>query len=287
MSQDGEVGDSIALRAFAALEQVCRASAPPTLDELTQALGLPKPTVFRILAMLQGAQLLHKDALSKRYSVGTRLAAFGMDLWRNSALRAPWRQALREAVETVGESCNLTILEHDQVLYLDRVETDRPLRLHLTPGTRVPLHATASGKIFLAAMAPAAFEQWLSTAVLERHTAQTITDRSRLRREIESVRKTGVGLHDSEMFEDSVAIAVPVLDHGGRTCAAVAMHAPATRENIRSCLRHLPALRRAAERVGATMDAAQPAAPVPPPPAPDGLVQPRRTAAGRAPRRSA
>lgn len=230
-----------------------------SLDELTVAMGLPKPTVFRILAMLAGAGLVHKDAQTKRYAVGPRLSALGVYLWRHNTLHAPWREALEYAVGRTGESCNLTVPESRRVLYLDRVETDRPLRLHLQPGTRVPLHCTASGKLFLAAMSAEAFEQWLASALpLERFTATTITDPDRLRREVESVRKTQVGLHDSELFDDSVSLAVPVLDADGRTIGAVAMHAPAAREDIRSCLRHLPVLREAAARVATSIGLAVP-----------------------------
>ena len=249
----GQVGQSIALRAFGVLEQIGRAEGPMSLDELTQAMGLPKPTVFRILNMLQEAHLLRKDSMSKRYTAGPRLTAFGMDLWRSHALRAPWRQALEQAVREVGESCNLTVLENNRVLYLDRVETDRPLRLHLQPGTRVPLHCTASGKLFLAAMAPHELEHWLRSTPLERYTDHTLTDPQALLQDIERVRQTQVGMHDSEMFEDSVAMGVPVLDRAGRLCAVVAMHAPSTRETVATVVRHLPVLRRTAALVSATM----------------------------------
>ena len=254
---------SIALRSFTALEVVCSAPTALSLDEITQAMALPKPTVYRILNMLVEAHLLRREVHSKRYTVGPRLAAFGVALWRNDGLRTPWRQALEHAVRETGESCNLTVLENDHVLYLDRIETDRPLRLHLTPGTRVPLHCTASGKLFLSEKKPAALRQWLKGRTLARYTAQTIPDASVLTREIEPVRKTRVGLHNSEFFEDSVAIAVPVLDAEDRICAALAMHAPSSRESITSCLRHLEVLQRCAGQISHSMGF-DPAAVLPP-----------------------
>jgi DNA-binding IclR family transcriptional regulator len=243
--------DSIALRAFAVLEVLCHARGPMSLDDVTQGMGLPKPTVYRILTMLTEAGLLRRDPHTRRYTVGPRLAAFGVALWRNDGLRVPWRQALEQAVAETGESCNLTVLENDRVLYLDQVETDRPLRLHLTPGTRVPLHCTASSKLFLSDMKPEALRQWVAEHPLQRYTPQTITDPEMLISEIDTVRRTRVGLHDSELFEDSVA--VPVLDANGRICAALALHAPSSRENIKSCLRHLDVLRRSAAVIAQSM----------------------------------
>jgi len=245
--------ESIALRAFAVLEEVVRAAAPMSLDEVTQACGLPKPTVFRILSLLQSADLLRREPLTKRYAVGPRLTAFALDLWRQSTLRVQWHRALEQAVEAIGESCNLTILEGDRVLYLDRVETRRPLRLHLEPGTRVPLHCTASGKLFLCQMSRVQVRRLLGPEPLEAHTPQTITRLSELYDDLDRVRETQVGTHDCELFDDSVAIAVPIADPSGYIYAAVAVHAPSSRESIESCMRHLPALRAAAARIAATM----------------------------------
>ena len=245
--------ESIALRAFSALECVVGSAQPLTLDDITSGLGLPKPTVFRILNLLKDAGLLHRDAASKRYTAGPRLTAFAVELWRNASLRVQWHRALETAVEEIGESCNLTLLENDRVLYIDRVESRQPLRLHLETGTRVPLHCTASGKIFLSQMSPAQVQALLGPEPYERFTPRTLTSYHALAAELETTRRTQVGLHDSELFADSVAVAVPVVDPNGRFFAAVAMHAPASRESIESAMHSLPALHRAARTIAATM----------------------------------
>ena len=283
--------ESIALRAFSALECVVGSAQPLTLDEITSGLGLPKPTVFRILNLLKDAGLLHRDAASKRYTAGPRLTAFAVELWRNASLRVQWHRALETAVEEIGESCNLTLLENDRVLYIDRVESRQPLRLHLETGTRVPLHCTASGKIFLSQMSPAQVQALLGPEPYERFTPRTLTSYRALAAELETTRRTQVGLHDSELFADSVAVAVPVVDPNGRFFAAVAMHAPASRASIESAMQSLPALHRAARTIAATM---VPGPALGPTPAPDPLPtrpaaakvgqpsRPARKAAGRA-----
>lgn len=246
--------DSIALRAFAILEHVTRAPVPQSLDDVTLALGLPRPTVFRILQMLHGSGLLLRDHGTKRYSAGPRLMAFAVDLWRSRALRAPWRRALEAAVATTGESCNLTVLQDDQVLYLDRVETSHPLRLHLETGTRVPLHCTASGKLFLSQMPPEQARALLGPEPYAAHTRHTLTRFEQLEPELQRVRQTRVGTHDGEYFADSVAVAVPVLDGTGKVFAAVAVHAPASRMTLhRMLIECLEPLREAARVIEATL----------------------------------
>lgn len=263
MNQDLEISassDSIALRAFSVLECVVGSTVPLSLDEITSSLGLPKPTVFRILGLLKGADLLNRDAGSKRFTAGPRLTAFAVDLWRNASLRVRWHRALEIAVAEIGESCNLTLLENDRVLYIDRVETPHPLRLHLDVGTRVPLHCTASGKLFLSQLSSDEVRALMGEEPYERFTGKTITTFKALEAELQKTRKTNIGLHNSELFADSVAIAVPIADLSGRYFAAVAMHAPASRESIPSSMKSLPALHRAAETIAATLVSNSPVA---------------------------
>ncbi|HVL59428.1 MAG TPA: IclR family transcriptional regulator [Burkholderiaceae bacterium] len=245
--------ESIALRAFAVLEQIARSQDPMSLDEVAQATGLPKPTAFRILGLLQSASLLRREPLTRRYAVGPRLTALAVHLWHHGNLRALWRQALQEAVDAIGETCNLTILDGDKVLYLERVETPHHLRLHLEPGTRVPLHCTASGKLFLCQLDSRQLRRLLGPGPLPRHTPTTITDLDVLQRELANVRRTRVGTHDAELFEDSVAIAVPITDADGRIHAAVAVHAPSSRMTLEGCMQHLDTLRRTAAKIGTTL----------------------------------
>ncbi len=250
---NSETNTSIALRAFAMLEAIVNAPGPMSLDELTSELKLPKPTVFRIVTMLKEADLLLRESAGKRYVAGPRLLSFGIDMWRSNTLRVQWHRALEDTVAECGECRNLTLLEGNQVLYIDRVETSHPLRLHLDPGTRVPLHCTASGKLFLSQMSPEDAKRTLGDEPYERFTSKTIVSFGKLQLDLEKVRKTGVGTHDSELFNDSVAIAVPVLGRKGEIVAAVAMHAPSSRASIDTCLGFIDSLRKAASTISSTM----------------------------------
>jgi DNA-binding IclR family transcriptional regulator len=246
--------DSIALRAFSLLEYIVRAESPVSLDDAAKGCDLPKPTVFRILDMLGEAALLQRDPEGKRFIAGPRLSLFAFDVLHNSMQRAHCHNILENLVSEIKETCNITMLDGNEVLYLDRVETKLPLRLSLGPGTRVPLHCTASGKLFLSRMPPKRVQRLLGKQPLARYTDKTITDIDVLLKELKEIRKTHIGTYDSEIFDDSVAIAVPIAGNNKRVHMAVAVHGPASRLTLSICMEQfLPVMRKAAEAITAVL----------------------------------
>lgn len=245
--------DSAALRAFAVLERIAAAAQPPTLEDITRATGLPKPTVFRILRLLVAGGLVQREVHEKRYALGARSAAFALDVQMQSPQRAERRAILARLVETIGETCNFTMLDGEEVLYLERVETSANVRLHMKAGSRVPLHCTASGKLLLSALSAARVHRLLGDGPLLRYTARTITDPAALDRELQAVRANGVGTDIGEYLVDSVCLAVPVRDARGRVCAAVAVHGPAPRMTLRKGYGFVPAMQDAAAAISATL----------------------------------
>ena len=135
---------SSALRAITVLEAIAAADGPLGLVELMDATGLPKPTVHRIVGQLLDAGLLLREAEGKRYAPGPRLASLGLAALTHVAWRAPRHAILKTLVAEIGETCNLTLLDGTEVVYLDRVEAAWPLRLHFQTGSRVPAHCSAS-----------------------------------------------------------------------------------------------------------------------------------------------
>jgi len=245
-----EQSDSVALRTFRALECVARAVEPPTLEELTRTLRLPKPTVFRILRLLSDAGLVQREMHRKRYVVGPRAAAFALDVQMQSPRRGEQRAILERLVETIGETCNLTMLDANEVLYVERVETTANIRLHMQAGSRVPLHCTASGKLLLSTLPPAQARRLLGPGPLRRFTSRTIVDPARLENELDAIRANDFSSDNAEYLVDSVCLAVPVRDPRGRVCAAIAVHGPSPRMTVRKGVAFVPAMREAATSLG-------------------------------------
>ena len=154
-----------------------------------------------------------------------------------------------------GETCHIGTIDGNRVIYLDRVESATwPLQLHLTVGARVPLHATAIGKLFLALAPPRQRRSLLAAVQLTPLTPATITDRGRLEQELESVRRQGFAIDDQEFLPGVVAIAVPILNRRGEIRAGLAVQAPEARMTAATASQHLLRLRQAAEQLRAFAD---------------------------------
>lgn len=254
---------SPALRLIALLEHVARADKALTLTDIIGQIHQPKPTVYRMLQQLEQAGLLVKEPDSKRYAPGPRLSRLAEDVLLNAQVRAARHAILEQLVEELGETCNYTMPAGTEVVYLDRVETAWPLRFHLQPGSRVPMHCSASGKLFLAHMAPVQRNRLLAHLQYHGYTPNTITSRIGLEAELARVRAQGYALDNEEFLTGLVCVAVAVFEPGRRSKVrgSVAVQAPASRLPIERATSALPALRRAAEAFGAAIGSAdEPAA---------------------------
>jgi DNA-binding IclR family transcriptional regulator len=240
------------VRALAVLEFVTGSERPVSLADVMASTALPKPTAHRILVMLERERMLQREPDGKRYVAGPRLTALARDVLLNSFQRGPRHAILQSLVQEIGETCNFTMLDGNEVVYLDRVEAHWPLRMVLQPGSRVPPHCTASGKLFLSLLPPRKRQRLIGAAPLKRYTANTITGAEPLEQALAAIREEKVGTDDEEFLAGLCAISVPVLDRRGRVCAAVAVHAPSARMNIDQARVHLPALRRAAAALATT-----------------------------------
>lgn len=152
-------------------------------------------------------------------------------------------------VREVGETCNFTTLDGAAVLYLDRVEAHWPLRLTLEVGSHVPLHCTASGKLFLAFLPAARRNTLLGALSLEALTRNSLTDVPALQAECDAIAARGYATDREEFMAGLIAVAVPVRDAHGAVRAAIAVHAPAARMSLDDAVSRLPALQAAAARM--------------------------------------
>lgn len=243
-----EKGSSI-LRSLTILELIAEAERPLSLSELNADLDLPRATLHRMCRMLEDEGFLQRALDGKRLIPGPRLRRISLMTIGGSALQAE-RHAILQAVSSkIGETCNVTIPNGNEMLYIDRVESHWPLRLQFPVGTRVPLHCTASGKLYLSSLSAARRKRVVSELPLEQRTGNTLIDPDALAAALKRTRAEGFGTDDEEFVEGMVAIAVPVRDGQGRLAATLATHAPAQRMPLETAKSYLPALREAADKL--------------------------------------
>jgi len=249
LAETGLTGaDTPAMRLFSLLETIAARDQRYSLQGLVDQTGLPKPTVHRMLQQLEGSGLLQREGGGRLYGTGARLRRLAESLLLNDSLHGARRAVLRRLVEQVGESCNLTALSGGEVIYLDRVETAAPLRFYLHPGSRVPVHCSASGKVFLAQMSPAQRTRLLAGGALEPYTPHTLTSLEQLETEIAQVRAQGFALDREEFLPGLLCIAVLVpAPEGGPSNLCVAVQAPVVRLDPARAEQLLPALRQAVD----------------------------------------
>lgn len=248
-------GDTPALRLFGLLELIAAKDQLFTLQGLVEETGIPKPTLHRMLQQLEGAGLLVREHNGRLYGVGGRLRRMAENLLINDTHHGARHAVLRNLVDDLGETCNVTTLSGDEIVYLDRVETPEPLRITLRPGSRVPVHCSASGKIILAQLAPAQRRRLLEAAPLKRFTPKTVTNVDRLDEDLKQIRRDGYAIDDEEFLSGLVCVAVLVPTSVGLSNIAVAVQAPMVRLTPDRALKLLPALNRAAAAIGHLEDA--------------------------------
>lgn len=252
-SQIAEKGGAALTKALQVLEAITASVEPVALADLTERVALPKPSLHRLLGQLEAAGMVQRELGGKRFVVGPRATSLAVGSLAAWARLPPTHAVLMRLVDRIQESCNLGVMDRDEVLYIDRVECNWPLRTVITVGTRVPLHCTSTGKLFLAHMPPARRRRLLSALPLERRTPNTIVEPAALEPQLVRARRDGYATNNQESMVGLIGFGVPVLDKTGRMIAGLALQAPEPRLSVEAAQRHLPALKQAAAELAAML----------------------------------
>lgn len=243
MARGGKPGESVTARVLAILAVFEKSLAPRTLTEISEEAGIPLSTTHRLLGELEAWEALLRDE-NGRYQIGIRLWELGQHAGRQ--VRDIARPLLQDLYSLTQETVHIAIREDTDALYIDRVYGSRRVPQASRVGGRLPLHATAVGKVLLA------FEEsWVRDAVLSRplesRTSATHVDPNALRDELASIKEKGYALALNEARVGTSSIAVPVFQREGGIGAALGLVAPA--EEAGALERHLPPMRGIARRI--------------------------------------
>lgn len=238
------------LRTLLILEELSKTGQPMSASELGRKVGLAKQTVHRLCVTLENEGFLTRLAPSKQYLPTRRAREMASGLLYASNSRIVAHQILVDVAKEVKETVNFVVPEESGMRYLDRVETDWAFRVQFPVGSNVPFHCTASGKTFLASMAPRVRKNMVAGLELTRLTQQTRTEPDDLLSELKRISAQGFALDNEEFIDGMVAIAVPVTDAEGRFGAALAFHGPRQRITPDGAIDRLGPLLNGAKRLG-------------------------------------
>lgn len=234
-------------RIFAILDRLAGNAKGASLGELALSINAPKTSLVGLLAGLTEEKCLVRDE-SGRYFLGPRFISLAMQAVSGRELTRLVRPAMEKLMEQTGETAVLGALADgaDLAVYLDRVESNNPIRYAVAVGERRELHCTAIGKVLLAHFPSDRVEQHLKTMKREVFTKKTITDLKNVRKEMSRILEDGIAITSDERIVGASGIAAPIYGRDGNVIAAIAVAGP-TERFLGHLIEHEKSVRDAAE----------------------------------------
>lgn len=222
-----------------------------TLAELAEGVALPRTAVRRFLLTLIDLAFVRTDG--KRYWLTPRVLRLGLSYLSTLPYWRDAQPALEELCSRVKQSCALSVLDGEELVYVQRQHAKRILPMSPSLGSRLPAHAVSMGRVLLAGLGDAELDTYLQHADLVPLTNATLVDREQLRAAILAVRQQGWAWVDGELDESICGLAVPVRDRAGATIAALNVSLPSGEFTRQQAVeRFLGELRVAASRLRAS-----------------------------------
>lgn len=244
MTVNRKKGSSIT-RALDIIEAVAQAERPLSPADIAQLLGIPKPSVHRILQQLFADGFVQTN-MRGLIIPAERLHATALGIIYASRFKALRQAILQKLADNIGETCGIAIPNGVEMIYYDRVQTNWPLQLHLPVGSHTPLWCTASGKLYLSSLPKARRQRILQNLLITQQARNTLTDPAALDLALTDIAANDLGIDNEEFVDGLVAISVPIRDQQGRLSACLFTHAPVIRKSLDELLAFEPVMREAA-----------------------------------------
>ncbi len=199
------------------------------VTDLAERAGYPLSTTHRLLVTLIERGYVEQDPRTNRYFLGLKILSLQARAIRHRQIARQGFPHLTDLRQQLNETINLGIVSEKSVIYLETFASDSSLSFYLPPGTQMPLHCTAMGKVLLAHLAFNKQESLLSSLELKPLTPHTIASLSTLRTELARIVQQGYAVDNEEYALGVRCLAAPIRDHNSQVVAAVSVTALAKR----------------------------------------------------------
>lgn len=216
-------------RAITILEQLSGHPQGMQITKLAEETGLSKSTVHRLLSTLIELKYVKQDTDTERYSIGYRALYLSRNLLNTSSLISNTKPFLQKLVDKINETIHLCVEENEEIVYIDKIESNQTIRMSSRIGSRAPMYCTGVGKIILSGKTEEEFFDIVNRINFIKKTSNTIMNSSDLFEEIKQIRRQGYALDDIENEEGIRCIAVPIYDFSGKIVASFSASGPSSR----------------------------------------------------------
>ena len=212
-----------ARRTIEILELLADSEEGITLSEISKLLGIPKTRVFDILDVLVSKNFARiDDPKLKTYALGFSAYKVGITYYNRTDLFPTARPELINLMKKVGETIYLAVEDEGKVVYIDKVESNAPIRSTCKIGSKNYMHLTGLGKAILASYSYEKIEALIGNKFVSR-TPATLTTLDDLYTDLVNTRKRGYAIDNGEDNEFVKCIAAPILGMNGKTIAAISI----------------------------------------------------------------
>ncbi|WP_336741278.1 HTH-type transcriptional regulator BhcR [Aureimonas altamirensis] len=225
---EGEARVKAVDRALDVLDAIA-ASDGISLSRLADQLDESVATIHRVLGTLEHRDFVECGADDQLWRVGSGAFRLGSSFLRRTNVVEQSRPALRQLMQSCGETANLGMEKEGFVLFLSQVETHEAIRAFFPPGTLSPLHASGIGKALLSTYDAPRFETFCATVPMVRFTDKTLTSAQDLARDIALARQRGFAVDDEEKSPGMRCVAAPIRNHHGEAVAGISVSGPTHR----------------------------------------------------------
>jgi len=219
------------------------------VSDLAVELDVHKSTIFRLLGALESRGLVDQTEDRGKYRLGWGVVRLAGAVSARMDITSPARPVTARLSDDIGETVNIAVLSEHYTVNVDQALGPASVSAQNWVGRQTPLHATSSGKILLAHVAPAERTRLVKAIGLAGYTAATITDAGELEQQLQEIVDQGYATTEGEYEDGLNALAVPVRDAHGAVVAALSASGPSYRLTADNMEELVPQVKDAGEQI--------------------------------------
>ena len=210
-----------------------------TAKKISHKLEIPLATVYRHIETLCDERFLIEDG-NKKYIPGPKIRNIILNSLPYEPKFTLRRSYLRKLTTEIKETVSLSVPIGTKLVYFDRIEFHWPMQLNLEAGDHLPLHASASGKLYLSSIDEDEVIQIFKNIKTPKTAKNTIIEISQFKKEIKKITKQGYAFDDEEWFNGMVGVSVPIFNSKKELCFCLSTHTAKSRKDINDLKKILP-----------------------------------------------